>query len=141
MYTNDTTKKASDGRERRRYPDLSHERPDTRTWSRTEFVHPTGPGCGNCLQLGVLVDDAAADLCDVLPELLGRQEAQLAARQFFDEHAGSRRVAVRLILARDRDDVAVADSANLHNLENADWLGLRAPVSSARPRKSLMPSG
>jgi len=60
-------------------------------------------------RLGVVGDDAAADLCDLLAHLLGRPEAQLAAGELFDEQAGAGRVAVRFVLARDRDDGAVSD--------------------------------
>jgi hypothetical protein len=39
--------------------------------------------------LGMVGDDTAADLRDLLAQLLGRQEAQLAAGEFLDEHAGA----------------------------------------------------
>lgn len=57
-------------------------------------------------RLGMVGDDAATDLRDLLAQLLGRQEAQLAAGELLDEHAGAGRVAVRFVLAWDRDDVA-----------------------------------
>jgi hypothetical protein len=64
----------------------------------------------------VFGDHAPADAPDSFANLLGGQNAQLAARQLLNEHRRTRREAASLELAGDRNDVAVANAPHLDDL-------------------------
>lgn len=80
-------------------------------------------------RLAVLADDARRDLRDALAYPVSWEDAKLAVGKFFDQDRRARRVAARLELTRDRDDVAVADAANLHDLHD---LSIYSDIRSSR---------
>lgn len=67
-------------------------------------------------RLGALGDDTLADVADALVDLLGGHDPQLTSRKLLDQHRGPRSIALGLELPRNRDHVAVADAADLHDL-------------------------
>lgn len=67
-------------------------------------------------RLAMLCHQALADVADAPANLLGGHDPQIASRKLLDEHRGTRGIAVRLELSRDRDDVAVADATDLDDL-------------------------
>ena len=70
-------------------------------------------------RLRVLGHDSPSDLADAVSDLVGRQDPKLAVWQLLDEDGRPWRVADRLELLGDRDDVAVADAADLDYLHAA----------------------
>src|SRR5512144_348823 len=94
----------------------------------------------------MLGNDAPADVTDAPAHTIGRDDPQLAVGQLLDQHRRPRGVAALLEFARDRDDVAVADAADLHDLHTVsiyrDSRAQRsAPQVDRTPRAPPTPDG
>jgi hypothetical protein len=73
----------------------------------------------NLERLTVLCDNALPDVVYALANLICGHDPQLAPWKLLHEHRGARDIALSLELSRDRDHVAVADTANLDDLHES----------------------
>src|SRR6266567_1639183 len=67
-------------------------------------------------RLSVACDGAPSRFADELPETRDGHDPQLAVREVLDDDGGANGVAELLQFAGERDDVAVADATDLHDL-------------------------
>jgi hypothetical protein len=64
----------------------------------------------------MLCYQTSSDVADALADLLGGLDPQITIRKLLDQHGGTRGISMGLELPRDRDDVAIADAADLDDL-------------------------
>lgn len=67
-------------------------------------------------RLAMLCHQTSSNIADTLANLLGGHDPQIATRKLLHKHRGTGGIATGLELTRERDDVAVADAADLDDL-------------------------